>query len=232
MKKFLHISVLLICILIFSGVLILGGVYFFCISDNNKRIEPGLTNFEYTFDSDEIESINVHATYGNVEIVRGEALKIEFKNIYRPCAKCTLDDDRLEVDVNTENDYSIFGWDIDIGYFCRRNGVSTTVIYLPEKFTPDIIDVELGQGNILLDDISTRKMVCQSLIGNFDFTDVKISAQGAFQLGFGRINTRELETKNSSIDICWGNAKLGLAKNTTPDDIVIETLIGKYKFVE
>ncbi len=199
-------------VLILAGILVLLGVATMAVSlfsggglsDLRNRVM--LTNYNQSFEAEEVQTLHVEALVGEVTLMRGEELRVEAKNVIENGFFCTLEDGCLTV---REQDSPSWADKLSRLLLLRRN-TPEICIYLPAELNLAQADLQLQAGSAQIEGLDAQKLKIEVQAGVL--TATQLSAQEAeITLSAGTMELSSLQAQTLQLRADAGNVKLQAA---------------------
>ncbi|MBE6966838.1 MAG: DUF4097 domain-containing protein [Ruminococcaceae bacterium] len=199
-------------VLILAGILVLLGVATMAVSlfsgggigDLRNRVM--LTNYNQSFEAEEVQTLHVEALVGEVTLMRGEELRVEAKNVIENGFFCTLEDGCLTV---REQDSPSWADKLSRLLLLRRN-TPEICIYLPAELNLAQADLQLQAGRAQIEGLDAQKLKIEMQAGVL--TATQLSAQEAeITLSAGTMELSSLQAQTLQLRADAGNVKLQAA---------------------
>lgn len=189
MKKFSKVCLIIALILFVLGAGIGVGTYLVVRETPWTDVSDSIGSHTYVFEGCDIKSVNVTTTYGNVEFEEGDVWTVEFSNVYTPMASASVDNNELNVSINTPVDISVCEWNVGVmPDFDIKARPKVKVIY-PKNTELYSTDVQSSVGYIDFAGLKTDFLVAQTAIGQINAEDAYVYNSGATQTILGEIKT-------------------------------------------
>lgn len=199
-------------VLILAGILVLLGVATMAVSlfsggglsDLRNRVM--LTNYNQSFEAEEVQTLHVEALVGEVTLMRGEELRVEAKNVIENGFFCTLEDGCLTV---REQENVSWADKLSRLLLLRRN-TPKICIYLPAELNLAQADLHLQAGSAQIEGLDAQNLKIEMQAGVL--TATQLSAQEAeIALSAGTMELLGLQAQTLRLRADAGNVKLQAA---------------------
>lgn len=199
-------------VLILAGILVLLGVATMAVSlfsggglsDLRNRVM--LTNYNQSFEAEEVQTLHVEALVGEVTLMRGEELRVEAKNVTENGFFCTLENGCLTV---REQEHVSWADKLSRLLLLRRN-TPKICIYLPAELNLAQAEMHLGAVSAQIEGLEAQKLKIEVQVGTL--TATQLSAQEAeIDLRAGKAELSSLQAQTLRLHADAGNVKLQAA---------------------
>lgn len=186
------LGVVLVCIALVSGV---------GINGSSKRDYVLDFNSEY---NDEITSIKIDLNIGNVKIKRGDAFAIDAKNMNKKTFNSYVDNNVWTIKDDEHNGFKVFGHAIP--YFNTDDyDAYNVIIYIPDNFAPENLEIEIGAGRVELCDLETDNVDLEMGAGELVANKLLVKNESNLEVGAGKIAIKELTARDVALDCGVGD---------------------------
>jgi hypothetical protein len=215
-----------------SGIAILLGIILIFIAYGSGATLSGADskdfNFDFTSDyEDEITSISMDLTYGNVSFKRGDKFRIEAEDMNKESFNSYVEDGTWHIEDSKDYQFSIFG--LDLPFINIGNDIDTrskVVIYIPEDFQPDSFNIEIGAGKVTICDLDANEVDFEVGAGLLEAERLNVSGSATFEVGAGKMSVENLIANDSSLSCGLGEMVM---KGDLKGDSTVECGLGHIK---
>ena len=199
-------------VLILAGILVLLGVATMAVSlfsgggigDLRNRVM--LTNYNQSFEAEEVQTLHVEALVGEVTLMRGEELRVEAKNVTENGFGCVLENGCLTV---REQENVSWADKLSRLLLLRRN-TPKICIYLPAELNLAQAEMHLGAVSAQIEGLEAQKLKIEVQVGTL--TATQLSAQEAeIDLRAGKAELSSLQAQTLRLHADAGNVRLQAA---------------------
>ncbi len=229
--KILAIIFAIIIIVNIFGWIIFGISTFLGVNIINEGRQK-TTNFSKTYTTN-ITKLKVETAISKLTIRRGEELKVEGTNLPKQFSSKIIGN---TLTIKEEGNENIF----------QNNPNSEIVVTLPDTISLNTLELDMGIGNNVIENINAKNLDLDCGVGNLDITNLTITNRAKIDggagkttiqnsnlndldldTGIGEVNLQVHLTGNNKIDSGVGNLKIDLTKSATEYAITTKTGIGK-----
>lgn len=226
MKKFYKVILITACILILLGGGIFGGLYIAESFEGAAKAFDKTGTFTVRFEDYEIDSVSAELTIAGIKLVKGNEWSVRFENVFSDYSSADIEGSTLKIKSSTEDDFNIFGW--KIGTLFKTDFEQSPMIYVtyPEGTEFKDINLQLGLGKCIVNDIETDNMVCQTCAGSIELNDCFLNKKSAFQLLAGSFKADNVMFRNSTVKVGIGIGRINLDETSRAADVEVKTTLG------
>lgn len=204
------------------------------ISHNDSR-----NRVDFTENFTDVDSLNIDISTGEVVIKSGETFRVEAQNVTDNFKAEVSGNGTLNVNENGNSTHFLwFNW----SGFGNINAKIT--VYLPEDFIADEARINMGAGNLTIDNLSTERLTLSAGAGNINGSNItanKVKFDGGvgsvnlngvtlndadMDSGVGSLNIEGVLLGDNSINCGVGSVNLDLNGNVDDYDLDIESGVG------
>lgn len=178
----------LVAVILFAIGEVLVAVSTFTQSDERDRLNANYTSTMINIE-DTVTNLVIEATGADVDIDYGDSLMVSLNDVYRDGLECTIENGSLKIIQKDPAVISFLGWEIPgsvVGVTSEHS--SRITVILPSDLVLDNTTVNVGSGDVTIDNLSTRRIVTQVGIGSLTVQNVKHLEKYAYQVALGSKN--------------------------------------------
>lgn len=187
----------------------------------------------------EIENLEINSRYSKLVVKPGGQFKVEASNV--------SDDFRAEIKngsliVEEEDFMNRF-----FNFSMISNKGSTITVYVPDDFNANLIDIDSGAGNVILEDLSTKKLIINAGVGEIrgiNITAKEVDADGGvgdmdftnvtfwdveFDSGVGDVNLEGRILGKSNFNCGIGDVEIDLKGSREDYSLDIDSGLGRIR---
>ncbi|MCQ2495083.1 MAG: DUF4097 family beta strand repeat-containing protein [Lachnospiraceae bacterium] len=175
----------LAAVILFALGEILIAVSMFTQSDERDRLNANYTSTMVNVD-EKITNLIIEATGADVDIDYGDSLMVSLNDVYRDGLECTIENGSLKIVQKDPAVINLLGWEIPgsvVGVSSEHS--SRITVILPPDLVLDNTTVNVGSGDVTIDNLNSRRVVTQVGMGNLTVQNVKSLEKYAYQVAVG-----------------------------------------------
>ena len=154
-------------------------------------------NFEESFNVDEIKNLNIQSDVSKINIINSNDFKVQANNVTDKF-KCEIENGTLVI--KDENNKGIFNLN-------DNENSSLINIYVPEKIVFNIVEMEIGVGNSLIESLYANDVELSTGVGDIDINFLSVQNKLDIESGVGEITIKESYINNLQLDAGIGDYK-------------------------
>lgn len=198
---------------ILQGILLIIGI----ISGNSGKTIDSNQVFEM---NKGISNIQIESSVGDIQFYEttGNEIRIDAKSVSENYS-CELDDKGTIIIRNKNTKSFVFSW-------FRRN--STIKIYIPKELELKSVNLDLGVGDVKIQELAAKELIIDSGIGEIQLKDSKIMNLEA-DFGIGDFKTEDCQMGNIQVENGIGDIRLNLIGDINDYEIEVDKGLGDSK---
>ena len=227
MKKFCKILIVLIWVFaILGGLMVEGTLLYKKYVSGTEDADHG--SFTYSTEA-AVDSIECDMSYGNLELVPGDAWSVRFEDVYIPMAEAFTEGSTLKIQLNTENDFVLFGWKIGVDMDFDFSKEPVVTVTFPAGSQLELVNIQTGHGSVSIEGLDTGLFVCQTGIGSISLKDCRLTEESASQLVFGTYSSENVMYRFGKVHVTAGTASIGVDETSRLADVETKVRLGCIK---
>lgn len=151
-----------------------------------------------------VKSVDIDIHYGKVYIKQGEQFAIEASNVNRKYLRSYVDGDTWRIEDDSNFEINFFGIHLGDRGVDFNDGNSLITIYIPEYFTAEEIDIDLGAGNIEINQIAGNSVSLDVGAGKMQVDKLIAYDEADLTVGAGNITINNIESNNTDLECGMG----------------------------
>ena len=178
-----------------------------------KIVSHGENTYDYSYKVENIKSIDLDVEYGYVKILKGNEFTAEVENVVENGFQGYVEGDTWHLKQNGKitDTLNIFGVNIpfSFGWFGHHDGDYPKItITVPEDFIAEEFEIELGAGEIKVEEMDTKVAEVSIGAGKMDVRNMNVTDEISCDVGAGELIIRELDTKKAKFECGVGSIKV------------------------
>lgn len=171
---------------ILFGVYALGLALGYIHEDRNEQIEAmdGIVQLDNT----KVANLEINLKYSNLEIKKGDYLLAETNN---KNISCKQNGDKILIE---ESNYNWFS----------GNKQGKIIVYIPEDFVFETVEIETGAGQINIEQINSDKLSLEIGAGKVEIQNLIVNSKTKIEGGAGKVDILAGKINNLKLDMGVG----------------------------
>lgn len=208
----------------------------------NYSSKEGSKLVDFEGDFDEVKSLNIDSSTGELRIETGDTFRVEASNVLEGFEAEVKSNGELYVTDNRSG-FHVFGFHIN----GINNPNSKITIYLPEDFYAGEVKIKSGAGALKIDRLSTEYLSISAGAGNINANNViadKVKVEGGvgtinfedvhftdadLSCGVGTLNINGVMLGDNQLDCGVGSVHIDLTGDVSDYDFDIDSGVGSIR---
>lgn len=140
----------------------------------------------------DIEKLKIDLAYSNLTIKKGEKFLIECNSQDIQCME-----DQGTIWIKEQRPNLFF-----------KEGQSKVILYLPEERILEMVEIDIGLGEVNLQDVSTKKMAMETGVGKVTIQNIHVIEETNLDGGVGKFTILSGEMNNLDFDMGMGSSEI------------------------
>lgn len=204
MKSFKRIVLMIGGFAVITGIVLI----VLAISTQNTYFDANTFNYDFNESYQEVKSIELDVTYGNVTIEEGDSFHIEAHNMVEKSFSSTLTDGIWKIADDSELSNTLTGeiglFDINIPvntwFLWDNDKLPNIVVTIPPGFNADHISIKLEAGSIEAESLLAQEAEVEVGAGVFRIDNLTVSGKSFFSVGAGELIIDNIDVRNTTMD--------------------------------